>query len=423
MLFLPQVNAPAACPGRGGTPHCTFDPALAHRLPFREVMDRTEALTRALRLAVGSLDVEEALRGVLREALGAVDGAAGCVLEEGSALPRVVERWDAEELAELLRPAGAVGAAMARRESWVDDALLLPLGAGSLLLLPMQLRAVSVGALAIRFADDPTPEGARLAQAFADLAALALEHDRLHEDARRAHQERDHFLVAVNHEMRTPAMTLALNAHLLRAGLAGGLPPKLEKSLRKVEADVATIVRILDGLRVLGEVPAEDAPQELVHPRQVVLELLRRVEPAADRKKLRLSLYAPRTMPLLQTDLKRLSHVLLHLLSNAVKYTAEGGIEVRLEQATRVLGPHRRVPVLWIRVKDTGCGIPPTELERILDPFVQVDEGARTDSPTRGFGLGLSIARRLARSLDGELLLESTPGEGTTASLALPYRH
>jgi signal transduction histidine kinase len=387
-------------------------------------MDQAEALTRALQLAVGSLDVEESLHGVLREALRAVGGAAGFILEEGGARPRVAEGWAPAQLEEQLGPAGVVGEALARRESWLDATLHLPLPTGTLLLVPMQLRALSVGTLAIDFREKaPGPGEGSLAQAFADLAALALEHDRLYEDARVAHQERDHFLVALNHELRTPAMTLALNAHLLRAGVAGDLPPKLEKTLQKVEADVATIVRILEGLRALGEVQAGDSPQELIQPRKVALELLRRVEPAADRKKLRLALYAPRTMPLLQTDLKRLSHILLHLLSNAIKYTTEGGIEVRLEQSTRVVGPHKRLPVLWIRVRDTGCGIPAAELERILDPFVQVEEGARTDSPTRGFGLGLSVARRLARSLGGELLVESTPGQGTTASLSLPYRH
>lgn len=380
--------------------------------------DAGGALLRALRAAAGSFGVEDALLAVLREALLASRAGGGCILVEGSATPRVADGLDPARL-------DGVETALARREEWVDAPLALPGEGGTLLLAPMQLRAVPVGVLVLELPGGaPDPGRVEVARAFADLAALTLEHDRLHEDSRAARQERDHFLTSLNHEVRTPAMSLTLNAHLLRAGVGGALPEKAERALRKVEADVATIVQLLDGLAALGEVQADEAVHhDLVQPREVVLALLRQVEPAADRKKLRLSLHAARTLPPLQTDRRQLSRVLLHLLSNAIKYTAEGGIDVRLEHSVHTVGSQKRVPSLWIRVRDTGPGVPPEELERILHPFAQVHEGARTESPLRGAGLGLSVARKLARALGGDLLLESTPGQGTTASLVLPCRH
>jgi signal transduction histidine kinase len=74
--------------------------------------------------------------------------------------------------------------------------------------------------------------------------------------------------------------------------------------------------------------------------------------------------------------------------------------------------------VVQIRVSDTGIGIPPEQLERVFEPFFQVDRGTTRRYP--GTGLGLAIARDFARTMGGELRLESQPGRGTTASLELP---
>ena len=102
-----------------------------------------------------------------------------------------------------------------------------------------------------------------------------------------------------------------------------------------------------------------------------------------------------------------------------MRFTASGEIRVRLDRLTRWQGC--RAGALQIVVQDTGCGIPAEQLERVFEPFAQVQEGARNVESGRGTGLGLTVARRLARSLGGEIRLESAAGRGTAATVLIPY--
>lgn len=395
--------------------------------------DSEHSLGHAIRLATDAPDAEQALEGILEMAVHALPALAGAVVEPGRADPRALFGWSPGGLAPLLAPGGPVAEALVHREEWIDRPLFLPPGdappvltgasAGRLLLIPLHVRALAVGALLLALPEEGGPAGQQweAARAYAGVAALVLEHDRTFEEARKARQARDHFLTALNHEIRTPALALVLNADILRA--YGEVPPRIEKVLSSTQTAIDSIVQVLEGVLQLGEKEVADlsARGDVIHPREAVLQLLRRVEPAADRKKLPISYHAPRDLPPLQTDAARFSRILIHLLTNAIKYTSEGRIEVRLERAARRVGPGAREPFLMVRVADTGRGIPREELERILEPFTQVEENARTDSLSRGVGLGLALARRLARSLGGELRLESEPGRGTVGSLFIPY--
>lgn len=387
------------------------------------------SLADAVRLATEAPDAEHALEEILEVAASSARAVAGAVVEAGAPRARALRGWEPAAFAPLVAPGGAVAEALARREEWIDRPLLLPgaapvpgAPAASLLLLPLHVRALMVGALVLAVSDGAAGDGAwATARGCAGLAALVLEHDRAAEEARTARQSRDHFLTALNHEIRTPALALTLNADVLRTYDASSIPPHLARVIASTRTAVTTIVGVLDGVLELGDRAAPDPAADVVRPREAVLQLLHRVEPAADRKKLPISFHAQRDLPPLQTDATRFSKILLHLLSNAIKYTAEGGIEVRVERTARWSASGRRRPFLAVRVVDTGRGIPREALERMMEPFTQVDDDARTDSLARGVGLGLALSRRLARSLGGELLMESEPGRGTTASLFLPY--
>lgn len=387
---------------------------------------------RAVGFATTAPDAAEALPGMLAEGVAATGADAGAVLDGETGSCRASWGCDPDEVRSLLQEGSSLHRALRDRDPADEQEVHLTLPAAErtgpsagLLIVPLRARGLPAGFLLLMY-----PHGNRLspverenAHAFAGLAALVLENDRLFEEARQARQARDHFLIALNHELRTPASALAMMADLLRDGSFGALPKPLDEALRETEQHVHEMVGVLRRVVDLGGLESQAVPEreDILRPREVVTDLLRRVEPAAKRKQLALTLYVPRTLPPLQTDAARFSRVLLYLLSNAIKYTAQGGVEVRVERAMHRPAPTRREPVLVVRVKDTGRGIPPEELARIFEPFAQVEEGARTDSRSRGLGLGLPLARQLARSLGGDISMESTPGKGTIATVFIPY--
>ena len=117
-----------------------------------------------------------------------------------------------------------------------------------------------------------------------------------------------------------------------------------------------------------------------------------------------------------RADQDRLRQILVNLLSNAIKFTPDQGrISVIGEGST---GPPGRTHPVTLHVRDTGIGIPGDLQARVFEPFFQVGSGQ--GATARGTGLGLAISRQLARGMGGDLTLSSTPGEGSTFSIALP---
>jgi signal transduction histidine kinase len=175
-----------------------------------------------------------------------------------------------------------------------------------------------------------------------------------------------------------------------------------------------------------------DVHVESLDLRPFILDVASEVESLVNEKSLTLSLVLGGALPRIRTDPSHLRQILVNLLGNAVKYTNEGSIVVKTRVLKREAALSEGLPQLvaqlddtvasWVSIQviDSGIGIPLTHQERIFEEFEQVDAGPRSDSPNRGTGLGLAISRRLARLLDGELMLSSEPGKGSTFTLWLP---
>jgi signal transduction histidine kinase len=250
----------------------------------------------------------------------------------------------------------------------------------------------------------------------------------------RANRAKSEFLANVSHELRTPLAAIVGFVDLLRDGSYGELGPRMIGPVERIQASSAHLQTLVDQILDLARLSAGrlEARQEPLSLRAFVIDVASEVEPLVIAKGLTLSVQVPASLPRVSTDPTHLRQILVNLLGNAVKFTPTGGITLRATfvpegAVARAVGGATRRPLLaaggdWIalQVVDTGIGIAERDQERIFEAFEQVEPGSRGDSERRGTGLGLAITRRLARLLDGDITLESVPGQGATFTCWLP---
>lgn len=226
---------------------------------------------------------------------------------------------------------------------------------------------------------------------------------------------KEQFIANMSHEMRTPLNAVIGLTHLL---LDTDPTPTQQQYLQAIRysADnlLVLINDILDFAKIeAGKLRLESVPFRLGEIVEGVAQTLRY---RADERGLRLTAHiAPEVPAWLVGDALRLNQILLNLLTNAVKFTEEGEVRLRI-QAVAVTEDSA---TLSFAVTDTGIGIAPEQVEQIFESFTQ----ARSDTTRRygGTGLGLTIVRELVRLHEGTLDVQSTVGEGTTFTLTLPY--
>lgn len=226
--------------------------------------------------------------------------------------------------------------------------------------------------------------------------------------AEEASQAKSDFLANMSHEMRTPLnAVIGLTDFLLRTPLSS----EQADLLKRCEKAGSGLLRMIEDL--LQAAKFDSRTVELVREpfvlRELVTDTLELLSAKAQAKGLSLSLRIDAGLPsLVLGDALRLQEVLLNLIGNAVKFTAEGGVEVRV-------GPvpgEAAAGAVQFEVADTGIGIPPDQFDRIFERFSQVD--SRGSRAYGGVGLGLSICRQLVGLMGGHILVESTPGRGST---------
>jgi signal transduction histidine kinase len=251
------------------------------------------------------------------------------------------------------------------------------------------------------------------------LGATIAERRRAHEEARRAQLEaaranlaKSEFLAAMSHELRTPLNAIAGYADLLSTAVFGPLNAKQADAIARIQRSEEQLLALIDDVLSIAKVETGRVTLELRD--IVVAQAFDAVEPfiQTDLSRKRFVLQRDPLAPRLavRADPRSLQQILLNLLSNASKYTNEGG--------TITLGAQREGPSVRMWIRDTGIGIAPEELDRIFEPFFQAERGSTRRFS--GIGLGLTIARDLARAMAGDVTVESEVGRGTTASVLLP---
>jgi signal transduction histidine kinase len=220
-------------------------------------------------------------------------------------------------------------------------------------------------------------------------------------------------LASISHDIRTPIHTMSLMAEVIRRSTRGAASEeRLAASAHRLQSHALAVAELLSEVIDLASF---DAGEVALHSSEFLLdgllaELAQRMAPLAEAKGLKLAVLAAPVPLALRSDKVKLGRVLGNLVSNAVKFTAQGSVTLSYELDAN--------EYVCIRVDDTGCGIQPAHLERIFGEFCQEDAAAVQSGS--GWGLGLSICRRLTRLLGGELLVASQPGVGSTFTVVLP---
>jgi signal transduction histidine kinase len=317
-------------------------------------------------------------------------------------------------------------------EDWQEVAA--ELGFRGIVALPLQTAQGVLGTVTFYFAK-PGPfasDSRNLLRVVADQMAATAEKARLIDDLRRANAHlaetnaalerqnaallearriKDEFLANISHELRTPLTAVIGYIALMQDGLAGPMTAAQQQTLTQVRRASEQLLGLITDLLELTSMRrgGADLTLEEFDPREALREAVAATPGRPGDVELHLLL--PEGAPLMRSDRAKLVKVLGSLLSNAYKFTPRGEVRARLAaDGDRVA----------YSIEDTGIGIPAAAHDYIFDEFRQVD--GSTTRVYGGSGLGLALARGLARRLGGEITLASEVGMGSTFKVELPLR-
>jgi PAS domain S-box-containing protein len=238
------------------------------------------------------------------------------------------------------------------------------------------------------------------------------------QDAEAANSAKSQFLANMSHELRTPLNAIIGYSEMLQEDAEDAGQQAFVPDLGKIHSAGKHLLALINDILDLSKIEAGKMELYLedFDVAQVVADVATTIRPLVEQNANRLEVRCPPDLGGMHSDLTRTRQVLLNLLSNACKFTADG--TVTLEAARESGG--RDGDVVMLRVADTGIGMTPAQLDGVFEAFAQAD--ITTASKYGGTGLGLAISRKFCQMMGGDITVESEPGRGSAFTVTLPAR-
>jgi signal transduction histidine kinase len=260
-----------------------------------------------------------------------------------------------------------------------------------------------------------------LLKTFADQAVIAIQNARLFREIQDkgrqleiANQHKSEFLANMSHELRTPLNAIIGFSEVLIERMFGELNDKQEDYLKDILSSGRHLLALINDILDLAKVEAGRMELEptLFHVPTAIDNAMTLVRERAQRHGIRLGMDVEASLDHIVADERKFKQILLNLLTNAVKFTPDGG---SVDVAARRAGP-----MLEVAVRDTGIGIAKEDQQAVFEEFRQV--GRHYTNKQEGTGLGLTLTRRFVELHGGTIRLESEPGVGSTFTFTIPLR-
>ena len=232
-------------------------------------------------------------------------------------------------------------------------------------------------------------------------------------EAERANNSKTDFLAVMSHELRTPLTAIMGYEELLSDGITGPVTELQRQQLGRINASARHLLGLIDEILTFARVDVgrERVRWESMSVNHTLADAAALVEPMASAKNIHFFVHLLEEDQAIQTDGTKFRQMLVNLLSNGIKFTDKGEVRVECSVANEALE---------VRIADTGVGIAAENIEDVFEPFWQAEQTATRR--TSGTGLGLSVTRKLARLLGGDVTVASRVGAGTTFVLTLPMK-
>ena len=229
--------------------------------------------------------------------------------------------------------------------------------------------------------------------------------------AERASLAKSDFLAVMSHELRTPLTAIMGYEELLADGITGPINPQQAQQLGRIKASAQHLLGLIDEILTFSRIEAgrETIRLEIADVNRLIEDSATLVAPLAAEKKLGFLVHLLEPPRYMRTDPVKVRQMVVNLLTNAVKFTDAGTVSVKAATSGQNVE---------ITVHDTGIGIAAEHVDKVFDPFWQVEQKATRRAG--GTGLGLTVTRRLARLLGGDVSVQSSVGEGTTFTISIP---